>query len=470
VTILEAMQDEQLFGRWFRGPSWDRWRAFLAALFGLPMGGEALATYQQHTARTSPPGVAAREAYAIVGRRGGKGRMAALVAVFVACFRDYAEHLAPGERAVVMVVAADRKQARIVFRYIKAFLDLVPMLRAMVEHETRERIELRNGVDIEIVTCSYKSTRGYTLACVIAEELSFWDSEDTAEPDTEVLNALRPGLATLPGALLLGISTPYARRGALWDAYDRHFGRDDSRTLVWQADSLAMNPTMNAEVIAAAYEEDESAAGAEYGGQFRRDVETFIAREVVEAAVVAGVHELPPLPGIEYRAFTDPSGGSVDSFTLAIGHREERDGKRRAVLDCIREIKAPFSPEQAVGELAADLRRYRLRSVTGDRYAAEWCAEQFRKAGFAYEAAEMPKSELYRELLPAMNSRSVALLDSKRLTTQLLKLERKTGRGGRDSIDHPPRGRDDLANAVAGVVQNILARAANTVSVRELLL
>ncbi len=456
MTILEALDDEQLFGPWFQGESWARWRAFLAALFGLELEGAALAAYQQHTGRERPPAIAAREAYAIVGRRGGKGRMAALVAVYCACFRDYSGQLAPGERAVVMIVAADRKQARVCFRYVKAFLERVPMLRALVQHETRERIELRNGVDIEIVTCSYKSTRGYTLACVIADELAFWDSEDTAEPDVEVLNALRPGLSTLPGALLPGISTPYGRRGALWQAHERHYGREDSSVLVWQADSATMNPTIDADVIAAAYEEDEAAASAEYGAEFRRDVETFLAREVVDAAVAAGVYELPPVAKHHYLAFVDPSGGSADSMTLAIGHSEQRDGKQIAVLDCIREQKAPFSPEQTVADFAVELRRYRLASVTGDRYSAEWCAEQFRKAGFTYEASEMPKSDLYREMLPAINSGTVELLDSPRLVAQLCKLERRTGRGGKDSIDHPPKGRDDVANAVAGVVQMVL--------------
>jgi hypothetical protein len=91
--------------------------------------------------------------------------------------------------------------------------------------------------------------------------------------------------------------------------------------------------------------------------------------------------------------------------------------------------------------------------VRGDRYAGEWPRERFREHGIAYEPAAKAKSDLYRDLLPVINSRMVDMLDSRKLVTQLCSLERRTARGGRDSIDHPPGGaHDDVANSVAGVV------------------
>ena len=78
--------------------------------------------------------------------------------------------------------------------------------------------------------------------------------------------------------------------------------------------------------------------------------------------------------------------------------------------------------------------------------------EQFNRNGIAYEPAELNKSEIYQELLPLLNSRVVALLDNDRLQRQLLSLERRTSRAGRDAINHPRGARDDLANAVAGAL------------------
>jgi len=46
------------------------------------------------------------------------------------------------------------------------------------------------------------------------------------------------------------------------------------------------------------------------------------------------------------------------------------------------------------------------------------------------------------------------LLDLPRLAAQLCSLERRTSRGGRDSIDHPPGGHNDIANAPTGALLN----------------
>lgn len=91
MTILEALDDPRLFGSAFAAPTWGAWRAFLAILFGLQLDPAALEVYRRHTGRDVPPTAPASEAFAIVGRRGGKSRVAALVAVWLACFRDYSD-------------------------------------------------------------------------------------------------------------------------------------------------------------------------------------------------------------------------------------------------------------------------------------------------------------------------------------------------------------------------------------------
>jgi hypothetical protein len=47
-----------------------------------------------------------------------------------------------------------------------------------------------------------------------------------------------------------------------------------------------MNPSVPQSVIDEAYERDPGNAAAEYGAEFRRDVETLISREAVDACVV----------------------------------------------------------------------------------------------------------------------------------------------------------------------------------------
>ena len=465
LVILDALCDPKLFGPWFKDPAtWAAWHAFLAALFAQSMTPDQLAIYQACTGRTAPPTAASSEAWLICGRRAGKSFMMALIAVFLACFRSYAQFLTPGERATIMVIAADRKQARVIIRYVRALLNDVPMLKRLIQNETAESLDLTTRVTIEITAASYRAVRGYTIAAAILDEIAFFRTDDSANPDYEIIDAIRPAQATIPGAMMLCASSPYARRGALHDAYKRYWGKDDAAPLVWKAPTRTMNPSVPQRVIDAAYERDAARATAEYGAEFRSDIESFLTREAVEACVSPGVLERAPLNTISYQAFVDPSGGSSDSMTLGISHQEMHNGKRVAVLDALRESKPPFKPENVVEEFATLLKSYRVHAVKGDRYAGEWPREQFRKRNIDYVPAGKPKSDIYLELLPHINSAGVDLLDLPRLTNQLVTLERRTARGGKDSVDHGPGAHDDVANAVAGAIWLIHGTPALTVT------
>ena len=162
ITLLEAMADQHLFAPWFRDPTtWAAWGAFIAALFALPMTPEQLAIYQQCTNCAGPPGSPFSEAWLICGRRAGKSFILALIAVYLACFYDWRPFLTRGERATVMIIAADRKQARVILRYIHGLLTGVPMLTRMIERETAEAFDLNDAVTIEVATASFKTVRGY---------------------------------------------------------------------------------------------------------------------------------------------------------------------------------------------------------------------------------------------------------------------------------------------------------------------
>jgi hypothetical protein len=449
TNIITALDHPQLFAPFFQGVTWRAWRVFLKALFGLPLADEhELDLYRHHTARNEAPVTPFKEAAVVVGRRGGKSRILALAATYLAAFFDYGPHLAPGEMATVAVIAADRKQARTIFRFIIGLMRGVKPLAAMIEDETAEAIRLSNRVTIEIHTASFRVTRGYTFAAVLADETAFWRDENSANPDVEIFRALRPGLSTIPGAMLLNASSPYRKTGVLHTTFQRHFGRDGARVLVWRGTTAEMNPLIDAAIIAEAYEDDPASAAAEYGAEFRDDIAEFVPRNVIDACTVRGRIELLPVPRAYYTAFVDPSGGTADSMTLAIAHAEREVG----VLDVMREVRPPFSPEAVVAEFAALVRYYRIRSVIGDRYGGEWPRERFRMYGVEYEPSDRPKSEIYRDTLPLLNSGKVELLDLPRLATQFVGLERRTARGGRDSIDHAPGAHDDMANAAAGAL------------------
>lgn len=452
-SVLDLMDAARL-----TGSTWTPWRRLLRTTLALPQSPGDGAFFREHTGRTDTPAHAASECWVVAGRRAGKSRIAALVALHQAIAFD-AARLAPGELAVVPLIAADRRQARVTLHYLRAMCEL-PEIAPFVHRVLKDGVELRTGVNVEIQTASYRTIRGYTVVSAVLDEVSFWRDETTStNPDSEILDALRPGMATVPDALLFAISSPYARKGSVFEMHDRYFGTDDPHVIVWNADTRSLNPSVPDHVIERAYAEDPIAAASEYGRdghvEFRRDVEAFLAPEAIHAVTMLDRRELPPVTGTQYVAFVDPSGGSQDSMTVAIAHRE---GDDRAVLDAVRERKPPFSPDAVVDEFADLLSAYGVAEVVGDRYGGEWPRERFVVHGITYRPSEKPKSDLYREVLPAVNANRVELLDVPTLRAQFNGLERRTARGGKDSIDHGPGAHDDLCNAVAGALVMALPR------------
>jgi hypothetical protein len=445
VTIRDLMTDPALFGAQFAGESWANWRALLASFYGLDLTDDERTNYLSLTGRADLPPGAFDELWLVVGRRGGKTQAAALLAVFEAFFRDHADKLSPGEVATVMLLAADRRQARSVFRYISGLIDSNQMLKAMVVREDKESIELSNRTAIEVHTASFRATRGYTVSFCCADELAFWRAEDSANPDHEILNAIRPAMATLEGKLV-ALSSPYSKRGALWDAYRRYYRSSDPHVLVAQAASKTMNPSLPQRVIDQAYDRDPESAKAEYGAQFRSDLEAFIARSVVEAVTRPDPLELPFNSSNRYAAFVDPAGGGQDEYTLAIGHREGS----RLVVDLIRAKRGV--PSVITEEYAAVLKAYSVRQVHSDKYAGSWPADEYKKHGITIEYSPKARSELYLDALPAITSGRVELPPDEKMLTQFAGLERKTSRAGRDSVNHAPGAHDDRANAAAGLI------------------
>ncbi len=337
-----------------------------------------------------------------------------------------------------------------IFRYIRALLRDVPLLKPLIDRETADIIDLNNSISIEVHTASFRSPRGYAVVAALLDEVAYWPTDDFADPDYAILEAIRPAMAQFPDAMLLCASSPYGRRGALYDAWRKHYGQTDHTELVWQAATLDMNKTVSAKWIAKQYEDDPASAAAEYGGEFRSDAERLFTAELVQACVVEGRRENPPdqVSGSSPIAVIDFAGGSgTDSMTLCIAHKSGD----RVIIDLLRERQPPFSPETALAELATVLRSYNIFTVKGDRFGGEWPRERFRIHGIDYQVLEQSKSDLYRDMLPVINSGRVELLDHARCLNQLIALERRTARGGRDLIDHPPGpgSHDDLANVCA---------------------
>lgn len=459
MNIIKAVKDKNLF-RHFLGSdlkTWKNWFTALRVLYGLNLSPKRKKIIKKCTGRDIkqlPKDF--KTALFLVGRRSGKSRISAVIGAYEAALSGRQKLLSAGEQGMVAVLAPTKKQGRIVKNYLRAIFDSTLILQNEIVSETKDGFLLSNGVLIEILVGDWKAVRGYTLLAAIVDEVCFFgiDAESKVRSDTELIRAVKPSLATTNGRLIC-ISSPYAKKGWAYSQFKKNFGNNSAKTLIWNCGSRVMNPTLPQSIIDDAIEEDLQSAKSEYLGEFRDDISLLLPREVIESTVVKNRFELLPQSFNHYFGFVDVSGGRSDDAGLAIGHKENS----KVIVDFVKRYKPPHNPYEVISLICEELKRFGITKVTGDNYSAEFVKQAFESQGIKYEKSQLPKSQLYLELLPRICSCEIELPDNEILVNQLASLERRTRSGGRDSVDHPQGGKDDLANVIAGV--------ANTATVKR---
>jgi hypothetical protein len=309
VSMRAALGDDELLGKALPGDSWRAWKIVLIALMGERLTPREREVWRELTGgREVEPGAMAEESYIAVGRRSGKTQTAATAAVYLAALCDHSDRLAAGERAVLPLLSATQWQAARCSNLIRGIFAQAPALSGLIESETADTIRLSTSVDLETRPASFRTIRGATACGFILDELAYWHVEGTKNPDSEILAAARPALATLGGPII-AVSSPSAKRGVMWDSYRRDYGADgDPAVVVVNASSERMNPCIDMSVVRRAYSSDPASAASEYGAQFRSDIAGFLDFEVVDGAVDRGVLVRPPRAGVDYRSGCDMSG------------------------------------------------------------------------------------------------------------------------------------------------------------------
>jgi hypothetical protein len=454
ISIERAVRDPRLLGAALGDlASWAMWIVVLKSAFGMALDADERAAFASVAGNRAAPSKRVRELWCVVGRRGGKSRIAALIAVYQALFVRH--RLAAGEKGMVLVLAATQEQANVVLGYVLGLLRASPALAREIVSVKSGEVELRDGIRIAVHSNSFRTVRGRTLVAAVLDEVSFWRDDTSANPDVETYRAVMPSLATTNG-MLVGISTPYRKIGLLHQKHRDHFAQDGDDVLVVQGGSSLFNPSLSDETIATQRAADPLSARSEWDAEFRSDISSFLDDALIEQAVEVGrPAELPPMHQFgapPYAAFTDPSGGvGSDSYTFSIAHKEDD----LFVLDLVRGTEGIFNPVEVTKQYAELCQHYHLTTVTGDHYAAQWVSSAWAECGISYIKSELPKSAIYLECIPAFARGLVRLPDHQKLLRELRLLERHTHRSGKDTVDHPRNGRDDHANAVCGVLRQL---------------
>jgi len=449
MNIISAATDKNLFRDYFEPlESWQNWFVIYKALCGEKLSETEFEIYRQLTGATEQNFERVRELWICAGRRSGKSRSAAFLSVFLSLFFDWQKKVKRGDRPYFSIFSPNRDQGQIIMSYVLEHLSLNDLLKAQVEREYKESIELQNGLTIAIKTASWRSTRGFLARVVVLEECNFFRYElESAIRDKEIYRAVMPMLSTFQDSLLISISSPASPQGLMYEKFSKHWGKP-GRVLCVRAPTLFLNPTFDRAEVEQAYLDDPEAARSEYGAEWRQGVSSLIDPERLQAVIDKAVIERPPVEGLEYHAFIDASSGRRDAFCLAISHVSE--GK--VVLDVCREWRPPFAPRAICEAYSEVLKKFKIFSAYADAFAGEWVRQGFAEFGIQIEKARMTKSDYYLSFLPIVNNGDCRILDQERLINQLLNLERRT-RGGmrRDQVD-VFAGHDDCANVCAGAI------------------
>jgi hypothetical protein len=450
IDIVAAVQDPNILGD-LLSPAQE---AGLRTLYGLEIPKDQEQLVRRCTGHPPRAPREHREAAFICGRRSGKSdKIAANVAIYEAFFRQH--KLSAGERGIVLLLAQNMRQAGVVRSYVEAKIARSPILSRHVEAIRVHEIDLNNGITIAIYPANFRSIRGLSVVCCIADEIGFWWTEsDCANPDVEVLRAVRPSMATFPNAKLVLASSPYAMAGVLWDMWARR--KKDKEVLVWHAPTGLMNPTVPKRFLENERKRDPDTYRREYEAEFTEAVSAFIPADAIAACVVEGRKSVPPQPNVyTYRAAID-AAFKGDRFTFAMVHRDEEG--ERLIVDHLAgwegSREAPLRLGSVVPEIRRVLEQYRTHYVFGDQFGSEPIRQTFSAEGISFQ--EVPftlqsKADMYGTLRSLIMDGRVELLDHRESLKELRSLEVQLLPGGHPRVGHPNRGgaHDDFADAIA---------------------
>jgi hypothetical protein len=410
-----------------------------------------------------------RTAVLRLGRRSGKGRIAAVVATYEATV-NAAVHLSAvpvGERVAIVAVATSQRQARVVHRYIAGFLHR-PALASLVVRETNDELELANGVVIVTLPCHAASARGLAIAVVILDEAAWFQGVDGSPLDVgEIWRALVPATAQFPERRVIVASTP--RWSTDWFAQlcERAESGEDPETRVWHASTAAMNPSISSGFLEAERIRDPAYFRREYEALFDASVSAVFDADLVRAAVRGG-DEIAPRPGIGYVIAADPAF-TGDRFAVLVGHREP-DGQ--VIVDRITSWHgskaAPVAIDPTLDAIATMAGTYNGALVLIDQFSAEPIRQGLHRRGVWVEErpwSNESKVDAVAAVRRTLYAGRLSIPRHRDLIAELVTLEQRPTLSGRPRIAAPGRAHDDYATGLLALVAHLAAETPHPLGV-----
>jgi hypothetical protein len=389
---------------------------------------------------------------AVCGARAGKSYvLVALRLVHGMLVRDLSS-LAPGQRAVALIIAPNDKLRREVANYALGAIQSKPELAAMLEGVSADGFGVRRPdghlvrFETGVATAGGYGARGRSLTDFALDECAFFRDASAKVNDEEIYRA--GSARVLPGGQTILASTPWAKAGLLHDFWAKR----PEEVLVVHAPTLLLHDSpMTRELVEREMARDPDNAKREFGAEFMDAGGTlFFESSLIDAAQTDEPFALRH--GDEVFAGGDFGFRSDSSALLMVARR----GDMLHVFDGSEERPdgAPLKPSRTVASFAKRIAG-RCGHLMSDGHYREAIAEHLEAHQLVYVPAPAQPAESYVRARMLMREGRVKIhaLDFRdRLVQQMREVHGKPTSGGGMSIVHPRWASGGHGDLVAALV------------------
>ena len=407
----------------------------------------------------------------IVGRRGGKTTISAMLSIYCAIIADWNIFLSKTPFATVLILSHSKEFSDEVLDLVRKLIQDSPILRILINKEKKNTASTMNlkmpflvknkisysRVQIKVGAASSRTTRGIAACAVLCDEIAYWNlDEKLKETDSKILTAVRPAMKQFgKHGLLIKLSSPGIKQGVLHEEYEKWEDKKLPKTyVVFKAPSWVWNDILPKQEYVEEWFLDQEGFNTEYRANFVDSLSDFLNPEFVDLATMGGVDFNPPelkKVAVNYRASIDAAFKN-DKFTFSIvGHFENRI-KQYVIKGFEGTRKNPVKAFEVAKYCSTMCKEFGIAQISADQYAFEPLREIFEQFGLTL--TEKPfsltyKKKIYFNLKRLVNSQQIDLLDNKHMIKEMKELIVEQTNGGQIRIGHPNGGSDDYADCTA---------------------
>ena len=343
-------------------------------------------------------------------------------------------------------LAADEEQGRLALDSIAGYVERTPLLRGVVEVQSRRVSALGTGNRLDVLAADAASSWGLRPAAVFVDEFAQWPETPNA---TRLWESVSSATLKIPDARMVVITTAgspshmaakildHARASDLWRV------SETPGPPPWASDELLAE--QRSRLPSGVYEQLFENRWVEAAGAFL-DVEALDSCFTLPGAALRSEERHRYVAGLDL-------GHTNDRTALAVGHREEEAVHLDRLHVWAGSRREPISFAMVEEAVLRQHERFRFR-LSVDPWQALHVLERLRERGVrAHEVTFSAgfKQKLASTLLQSVNDRALALYPDDELRDELLGLRVKQTAGGW-TFDHASGSHDDRAVALAVMI------------------